>query len=67
MSKLVIVAQLHFFFFSPSLCSFLSERSFATTLCVGADVLTSCRQLFGVDDFGSILLSRTQFDTSAHH
>lgn len=31
------------------------------------DVLTSCRQLFGVDYFGSILLSCTQLNTSAHH
>lgn len=70
MSKLVMVAQLHLFFSLALL--FLSERSFTTTLCVGAtprpaDTLTSCRQLFGVDDFGSILLSCTQFDTSAHH
>lgn len=29
--------------------------------------LTSCRQLFGVDYFGGILLTRTQLNTSAHH
>lgn len=31
------------------------------------DTLTSCRQLFGVDYFCGILLSRTQLNTSAHH
>lgn len=31
------------------------------------DALTSCRQLFGVDYFCGILLSRTQLNTSAHH
>lgn len=30
-------------------------------------VLTACRQLFGVDYFGSKLLSCTQLHTSAHH
>lgn len=28
---------------------------------------TSCRQLFGVDYFGGVLLSCTQLHTSAHH
>lgn len=32
-----------------------------------ASVFTSCRQLFGVDYFGGVLLSRTQLHTSAHH
>lgn len=32
-----------------------------------AAVLTSCRQLFGVDYFGGVLLSRAQLHTSAHH
>lgn len=48
---------------------FLSEPHFTSHWVhhIMADVLTSCRQLFGVDYFCGIFLSCTQFNTSAHH
>lgn len=38
-------------------------------MCVNVfvPILTSGRELFGVDDFGGVLLACAEFDTAAHH